>query len=176
MVAIFFCRRSSWTRDRTCISCIGRWILYHRTIWEAQAIYYLLKSHLLLFFADGTLTLGWVCQPSSLVNHSGPISLAYIYVCVCVWPVLSIDTWGDCSRPSVKGFCHFQEVCESPLICLTWSGLHGLSELAIANKWPWVRQADQEDGRTRMNHCVFDNVIELVNLPPVLNCLGTLFH
>ena len=37
-VAISFSRRSSWSRDRThvsCIFCIGRWILYHCTTWEA---------------------------------------------------------------------------------------------------------------------------------------------
>ena len=27
-VAILFSRGSSWTRDRTCISCIGRWIFF----------------------------------------------------------------------------------------------------------------------------------------------------
>ena len=27
---------SSWTRDQTCVSCIGRWILYHYTGREAQ--------------------------------------------------------------------------------------------------------------------------------------------
>ena len=26
---------SSWTRDRTHVSCIGRWILYHCNTWEA---------------------------------------------------------------------------------------------------------------------------------------------
>ena len=37
-VAISYSRGSSWLRDRTCvscISCIGRWILYHCTTWEA---------------------------------------------------------------------------------------------------------------------------------------------
>ena len=37
-VAISFSRVSSWPRDRTCFSCIsfiGRWILYHWAIWEA---------------------------------------------------------------------------------------------------------------------------------------------
>ena len=36
-VAISFSRRSSWPRDRicvSCISCIGRWILYHWATWE----------------------------------------------------------------------------------------------------------------------------------------------
>ena len=29
-VSVSFSRGSSWIRDRTCVSCIGRWILYHR--------------------------------------------------------------------------------------------------------------------------------------------------
>ena len=80
MVAVLFCRRSSWTRDRTCVSCIEKWILYHWTIWEAQALYYLLKSNFLLFSADGTLTSGWVCQPSSLSITVAPF-LLHIYIC-----------------------------------------------------------------------------------------------
>ena len=34
-VAISFSKGSSWCRDRTCISCIDRWILYHWATWEA---------------------------------------------------------------------------------------------------------------------------------------------
>ena len=37
-VAISSHRRSSWSRGWTCVSCvscIGRWILYHHAIWEA---------------------------------------------------------------------------------------------------------------------------------------------
>ena len=33
-VAIPSCRRSSWPRDRTRVSCIGRWILSHWATWE----------------------------------------------------------------------------------------------------------------------------------------------
>ena len=39
-VAISFSRGSSWTRDRTCVSCvpcIGRWIIYHSAPWEAPS-------------------------------------------------------------------------------------------------------------------------------------------
>ena len=42
-VAIPFSRRSSWPRDRThvsCVSCIGRRILYHFTTWEARVCIY----------------------------------------------------------------------------------------------------------------------------------------
>ena len=37
-VAMSSCRESSWLRDRThvsCVSWVGRWILYHWVIWEA---------------------------------------------------------------------------------------------------------------------------------------------
>ena len=36
VVAISFFRRSSWLRDWTCVSCIGRWILHHWATWEAH--------------------------------------------------------------------------------------------------------------------------------------------
>ena len=35
-VAISFSRRSSQLRDRTHVSCTGRWILYHWATWEAR--------------------------------------------------------------------------------------------------------------------------------------------
>ena len=35
-VAVSFSRGSSQTRDWTCVSCTGRWTLYHCTTWEAQ--------------------------------------------------------------------------------------------------------------------------------------------
>ena len=37
-VAIYFSRGSPWPRDRTCISYIGRPILYHWATWEAQKV------------------------------------------------------------------------------------------------------------------------------------------
>ena len=35
-VAISFSKGSSWPRDQTCVSCIGRQILYHWATWEAM--------------------------------------------------------------------------------------------------------------------------------------------
>ena len=32
----FLLQGSFWRRDRTRVSCVGRWILYHRPTWEAQ--------------------------------------------------------------------------------------------------------------------------------------------
>ena len=37
-VAIFFSRESSWLRDRGCISCVGRWILYYWATREAKSL------------------------------------------------------------------------------------------------------------------------------------------
>ena len=63
-VAICFSRGSSWTRDGTLVSFIGRWVLYHWATREAQ--YYLvivyinfLLLKLLFLFADWTLTQNW---------------------------------------------------------------------------------------------------------------------
>ena len=38
-VAISFSRGSSWPRDQTCVSCTGRWILYHWATREAHSEY-----------------------------------------------------------------------------------------------------------------------------------------
>ena len=38
-VVISSSRGSSWPRDGTCVSCIGRWILYHCDTWEAILYY-----------------------------------------------------------------------------------------------------------------------------------------
>ena len=55
-LAISFSRGSSWPKDWTCVSSIGKWILYQRTTWEAQVIY--VYIHI------------FVC----------------IYVCTLIWP------------------------------------------------------------------------------------------
>ena len=36
----FLLRRSFQPKDQTCISCICRWVLYHRTTWEAPITIY----------------------------------------------------------------------------------------------------------------------------------------
>ena len=47
---------SSWTRDQTCVSCIGRWILYHWAIKEALKI-------MSLFFFSSTHFFFPCCSP-----------------------------------------------------------------------------------------------------------------
>ena len=38
-VVISFPRGSSWIRDWTCISCFGKWILYHWATWKALVLH-----------------------------------------------------------------------------------------------------------------------------------------
>ena len=55
-------RGSSWPRDRSQISCVGMWILYHWATWESRA------------FSDrlpGTGTT-WVLQEWAMWNHCNP--------------------------------------------------------------------------------------------------------
>ena len=42
-IAISSSKEFSWPRDQTCISCTGRWILYHWATWEAYLIVELLN-------------------------------------------------------------------------------------------------------------------------------------
>ena len=53
-IAISLFRGTSWLRDQTQISCIGRWILYCQATREAQSLVYLwtniCESPLLIFF------------------------------------------------------------------------------------------------------------------------------
>ena len=69
-VAISFSRGSSQLRDQTCVSCIGRWILYHWATWEAhrhrQIIGKLRKVHCGFDYILG-VTLHLLC---TLVTHS----------------------------------------------------------------------------------------------------------
>ena len=54
-VAISFSRGSSWPRDRTHISCIGRWILYHWAAWECQG-----ALHFVVIFSWYLYMKNWV--------------------------------------------------------------------------------------------------------------------
>ena len=48
-VAISFCRGSSQSRDRTCVSCISRRVVYTSVTWEAQMNEYVLYANKILF-------------------------------------------------------------------------------------------------------------------------------
>ena len=79
-VATSFSRESSWPRDGTCVSCTGRWILYHSATWEAhkrntflkKILPGLIKSNLRLMnsAADFHLSLSHFLSPT--LSPKGP--------------------------------------------------------------------------------------------------------
>ena len=104
-VAISSCKGSSRPRDWTCISCIGRWILYHWATREAQCI--------LCYGISQTLTthssVRWASGPadpsySILTFHEKPSSLRRLFKCSHPQPHRRINLaqqlWGFLSLKS----------------------------------------------------------------------------
>ena len=91
LVVISSSRGSSWSKDRTpisCVSCIGKWILYHCTIWEVQWLSYCYlypeRIHISFSQVSGTTSnIGlsesnfWAC------NFSGPHRWIKTIPCEC---------------------------------------------------------------------------------------------
>ena len=84
-VAISYSRGSSWPNDGihiSCISCIGRWILYHCTTWEAHvyACLYINKDYLIIMYSHymwhGTVLSesGWVSCKCILQSLGQPLT------------------------------------------------------------------------------------------------------
>jgi len=72
-VAISFSRESFWLRDQSCISCIGRWILYHwSTMGTAFKNVYFILEYIWL-----TVLFSFIWQQSDSV----------LYICVCMYSV-----------------------------------------------------------------------------------------
>ena len=96
-VAISFSRGSTWPRDRTCISCTGRWILYHWATWEA------LPTSLIYSFSSESHTF----SPKSFSVFYSFENWIYICLCYAKWlqPCTTLCDPMDCSLPgsSVHG-------------------------------------------------------------------------
>ena len=61
---------SSWTRDRTHVSCIGGWTLYHSATWEAPIHEFFFYVFLILYWNIIALQNFTVfCQASTLISH-----------------------------------------------------------------------------------------------------------
>ena len=89
---ISFSRGSSWPRDQTHVSCIGRQILYHWATREAQPVLYLWENQGLrrktgLLFSQWEQK-DWICNLWSLVYCSlyyANTEHIYIYMCNLWW-------------------------------------------------------------------------------------------
>ena len=104
LVVISSSRGSSWSKDRTpisCVSCIGKWILYHCTIWEVQWLSYCYlypeRIHISFSQVSGTTSnIGlsesnfWAC------NFSGPHRWIKTIPCECDFIMVfwNLVLWG----------------------------------------------------------------------------------
>ena len=113
-VAISCSRGSSWPRDQTCVSCIGRWILYH---WATkEALYYFNTSQIHLLSFSQCLYLLQIVVHLSIFNYSSfkyfnkrnaeemqTLVLNYYAVCFCCCSVAkscpTLCDHMDCSMP-----------------------------------------------------------------------------
>ena len=99
-LAIFFSRGSSWPRDWTHVSCIGRQILYHWVTWEALALDYMAMT--LIEFSVLCARWTWfqkqqLCMEENLDrNHKSCLSPHSILWLFCPWDFLGKNTEMGC--------------------------------------------------------------------------------
>ena len=102
-IAISYFKRSSQPRDQTHVSCIGRWILYHRATWDTH-----IRSKYLLYSnsrrSKTTSYVGltspqislWLSQVDSVLRQHGFIWHPNVSWKGCeVWSPLSGTSWLD---------------------------------------------------------------------------------
>ena len=114
-IAISFSRCASWPREWTCVSCVGRWVLYHWVMREAHSTF-LQRRKLEEFFLPGLCNeVGFAsCATLYLSDHNGSGG----YFSLCCWSRICWMVWlqSDCN-PSWWSL----GLSLSCLSCLRWS-------------------------------------------------------
>ena len=96
---------SSWIRDRTRVSCVGKWILFHWAAWEAQPLS--LDSLLLVFFFGLLHSLGRKLRIFCSLFH---IFLSTLFLWSSTSTFVLQNTWSnrtmnlECSGPRFLTF------------------------------------------------------------------------
>ncbi|CAI9167020.1 unnamed protein product [Rangifer tarandus platyrhynchus] len=93
-VALPFSRGSSRPRDQThvsCITCIGRWILYHYATWEALESAYRLPNFPFHFGHQAAWRL-------MLVLHAAPMMGFMSCTCTMIFPAFYFNLLTFCSQ------------------------------------------------------------------------------
>ena len=107
-VAISFSRGSSWPRGWTCVFCIGRWIIYHWTTWEALSCF--------IFVFKCQLSLA--CLASCL----GVYFLKHTYYVHAIISSSGGKAWGrlDIKKQTDKQKIIFMKVMRFSKLCVLW--------------------------------------------------------
>ena len=124
-VAISFSRRSSQPGVQTCVSCIGRQVLYHCATREA-----LTQLHHSLLTPDRCSPTPRKPSQQAILQHQQDV--------LQLNSVLTLTTWKECQLPQVKGSipqtCSPNFRCQSQVVgpqgshnfCPTWGRIRGL--------------------------------------------------
>ena len=97
-VAVSFCKRSSQPRDWTCVSCIGRQILYHwatSEAWERRVSSVQSLSSVQLFATP------WIAAYQACLSITNSWSLLKVMSIASVMPSNSLILWHPLLLPSV---------------------------------------------------------------------------
>ena len=140
-VAVPSSGESSWLRDWTCFSCIGRWILYHWTTREAPPVGYrvtnmvacrLRPAHLCLFAL-------WYLKLESFTTFKIESCGTHIQISVFSGRLGQSRPQGDLSKAASAELSSRCPWGMCPRVCLlspTWSGYWRLLEITTAHRIP----------------------------------------
>ena len=116
-VAISFSRGSSQHRDRTCIACIGRWILYHEHLGSPLSI-----GHEYNYPWPWRNWMRWLRNPSSLVMMEGGYSLPSSKLGSCCWECSGwlLQEWDFCLLLFISVVCAILHTISATLYHVSW--------------------------------------------------------
>ena len=109
-VAIFFCRGSSWPRDQTRISCIGRWILYHWITKEVPGEH--IRIYIFCYSILKNISQQCIGQViKSFIQKTIAIfhSLVQNSFKICIWDIIIILRRGSTIEKSAKWNQYFKK-------------------------------------------------------------------
>ena len=91
--AIPFSRESSWPRDQTHVSCIGKWILYHWATWEALLITIVTMHSMIPFILRLTCPVGRDTNTS--ISHPYCIHKVFHFVNFLNFVEIHFNLWKE---------------------------------------------------------------------------------
>ena len=130
-VAISFSRRSSWSRDPTCVFCIGRWILYHWATRKAQGYgVCMLVSHVQLFVTPWT------------VAFQVPLSIGILQARILEWVAIPFFQGIFLIQGSNPGLLH----CRQILYHLNYVAICCLGDIVFSNdSYSWLSSSGKSN-------------------------------
>ena len=164
-LAIPFFRGSSWPRDQTCISCIGRRILYYWASWEVHDAY-LLQTHNSICTCWSLCLpapLDWVIVGTSLLGAALTWSSSHWLCCF----VFVLNFSGALTVQTRSLWCH-RVLCAWQSRCWSWWDLQTTTTRELTSLWTSVGIQYSQDSLTCQAQWM---LMQKINMPLVENPL-----